>query len=419
MIVAQLQITSLDTLLRYADKNSVVYKTSYQQSLLAKYTKIAALGNTINFRNPITFSATDNVLLPVSFIPAEAFGGPSGTFRQITLGQQYVSNFNFNPQIDIINPYNWAKLKSAGINEELTELNNQLTKKNLYESIAAAYYNCLSLKQQIALSERSLLTTDSLVFIVKNKYEAGIAREQDLNNATINNINLKDKLNQLKGNLNQQLNSLKILCDIPSATNITIEETLLSPSNADSKPSSSLQLKYSVTQSAYAKSELRATRMSMLPVVSLVYYQGWQQNSNMQFFDNNAKWIQSKYFGVRITMPFPPEVSKLSQSYTNKVNYRIATLNSEHSKLQSEMANESLWIDYEKTKSAYETAQQVNEMKKQNFKSSLNQYKEGILPTDNLLNAFVDMINSDINLVSSRNNMEYTKSKITINNLFK
>ncbi|MBI3238885.1 MAG: hypothetical protein HYZ43_08630, partial [Flavobacteriia bacterium] len=132
---AQLNFNSPDSLYAYADRNSASSKISVQQSLLAKWTKVAALANTVNYKSPVSFSATDNLLLPVSFLPAEAFGGAPGTFRQITLGQQYVNNFNFNPQIDIINPQNWARVKSAELNKEMTEVNNQLNKKNLHESI--------------------------------------------------------------------------------------------------------------------------------------------------------------------------------------------------------------------------------------------------------------------------------------------
>src|ERR1700752_5140177 len=132
----QITFTGLDSVFAYAERNSVTVKTATQQSLLAKWTKVAAIGNTVNFRNPLSFSLTDNTQLPVSFIPASAFGGRPGDLKAITLGQQYVGNFNFNPQIDFINPYNLAKVKSSSLNNELTEVNNLLNKKNLFESIA-------------------------------------------------------------------------------------------------------------------------------------------------------------------------------------------------------------------------------------------------------------------------------------------
>jgi OMF family outer membrane factor len=411
--------SGLDSLLKYADKNSSVSKTNSQQNLLAKWTKVAALANTVNLKSPVSFSATDNLQLPVNFIPAEAFGGTAGTYRQITLGQQYVSNFNFNPQIDIINPYNWAKVKSASVNKELTEVSNQMNKKTLYENIAAAYYNITALQEQIIIIEKSLQASDSVLLIVKNKFAQGIIREQDVNNATVNKLNVNEKLNQLKLLLTQQFNTLKILCDIPSNTPVTVKMTDEEEVSGSVKSTADLQSRLNTLQSSYAKNELRANRMSMLPTLSLFYYKGWQHNSNTAFFDTNADWIQSQYIGVRITVPIPPDITKLSQTYTSKINYRIAELNNSHIHLQSELNNRNMEIEYDKATSTYSSAKQIFELKNSNYIKSLNQYREGILPTDNLLIAFNDLLNSELNLVSAYSSARFNRSKININNSIK
>ena len=75
-IKAQQHFGSLDSLFAFADRNSNSAKVSQLQSLLAKWTKAAALANTINFKDPVSFSATNNILLPVNFIPAEALEDP-------------------------------------------------------------------------------------------------------------------------------------------------------------------------------------------------------------------------------------------------------------------------------------------------------------------------------------------------------
>ncbi len=415
-----LQFNHIDSLFAYAEKTSVTIRTATQQSLLAKWTKVAAVANTVNFRNPLTFTSTDNTLLPVSFIPANIFGGPPGALRAITLGQQYVSNFNFNPQIDIINPYNLAKVKSASLNKELTEVTNLMNKKNLFESIAATFYNILAFQEQIKITTQTLSSADSLVLIVKNKFAQGIVREQDVNNLIVNQLVIKDKLQQLQVSLEQQYNSLKILCDIPSTKKINIVEPVnyfSSDYSASLKATSSLQFKNSVLQSEFMRSELRANRLSTLPILSLVYYNAWQQNSNNSLFDNKSTWIQSQYVGLRVTVPFPADANKFSQNYTSKINFRVAALNAEHAKLQNDLTNQSLNLDYEKNFTSYTIAKQVYELKNQNFTKSLNQYKEGILSTDLLLTAFTDMLTSKLNYVSAKASLEFTKSKINITNI--
>lgn len=418
-IKSQVTFNNLDSLLQYAQRNSTAIKTGEQQSLLAKWTKVAAIANTVNFKSPVSFSATDNLQLPVNFLPAEAFGGPPGTFRQVTLGQEYVSNFNFAPQIDIINPYNWAKVKSASVSKEMTEVNNLINKKTLFENIAAAYYNVIALQEQIATTEKSLAASDSISTIAKNKFNLGLIREQDVNNTTVNYLNIKDKLIQLKSLHQQQINTLKILCDISSGSQVTIQDnTSISIEETNLTSVSNLNSRYNNLQNTYAKSELRANRLSMLPVLSLVYYQGWQQNSNAGFFDNSP-WIQSNYIGLRISVPFPPDATKLSQNYSLKINSRISKLNATHSELQNELSNRNLELDYEKQLSGYATAKQVFDLKNNNYQKSLNQYKEGVLPTDNLLMAFNDMLNARLNMAAALSSALYNKSKISINNSLK
>src|ERR1041385_5449395 len=85
-----LSFSSLDSLFKYAEQHSYVIKSGDQQSLLAKWTKITSYFNTINVRSPFTASWTDNTKLPVSYLPADAFGGPAGALKGVTLGQQYV-----------------------------------------------------------------------------------------------------------------------------------------------------------------------------------------------------------------------------------------------------------------------------------------------------------------------------------------
>ena len=223
----KLVFKTLDSLFEYAENHSISIKTGEQQVLLAKWQKISAQAGLVNFKMQTSFSLTDNVKLPVTYFPAEAFGGEPGTFKEVTTGQQFIGNFNFAPQIDIINPVSWSRLKSAKINSQLTDVTNLMVKKSLFESISASYYNIISLKEQIEITQKNLYTADTLQMIMQNKYTEGIVRQQDLNDATINKISLKDKLTQFEISLNQQYYALKVLCDIPQDTDILLTENTI------------------------------------------------------------------------------------------------------------------------------------------------------------------------------------------------
>ena len=417
---SELRFSRLDMLLNYAEQNSTTIKTTEQQSLLAKWQKISAQAGLVNFRMPTNFNLTNNIELPVSFLPGEAFGGAPGTFKEVTMGRQYIGNLNIALQIDIINPAAWAKLQSANKNSELTIVNNLLAKKLLFESISATYHNIVSLQEQVELTNESLHIANTLLINMENKYSEGIVRQQDLNDTRINKLTLADKLKQLEVSLEQQYLGLKILCDIPENSTIIIDEAVDYNQNIAVGLGVDNQLVYKSSLLKYdiAKADLKANHLMQLPTVSIVYFDAWQQNSNNMFFDKDAKWLNSQYIGLKLSLPFP-DVNRFTQTKISKVNSIIALQNAEHTKLQNDNNNLQLVLDYEKAFSQFITAKQIYELKEQNYHLAMNQFNMDILSSDRLLIAFNDMIETRLSYSSALANLLYLKSKIDINNTVK
>lgn len=413
----ELSFNNLNVLLEYAENNSITIKSGEQQSLLAKWQKISAQAGLVNFRMQTNFNLTNNLELPVTFLPAEAFGGTPGTFKEVTTGQQYIGNLNVAPQIDIINPASWAKLKSANVNAELTATNNLIAKKTLFESISATYHNIISLQEQIQITQKSLLVADTLLNNMQNKYAEGIVRQQDLNDAHINKLALSDNLEQVNLSLKQQYYSLKILCDIPESTDVIIEEQpdynkqIVSGLHVDDQ----LQYKSSLLKVELAKADLKTNRLMQYPTVSLMYYNVWQQSSNDMFFDNNVKWLNAQYIGLKVTVPFP-DINRYTLTKSSQINKTISLQNAVHTKLENELTNKQLVLDYEKAYSQLTTSKQIYQLKEQNYGLALNQFNMSILPSDKLLIAFNDMLISRLNYSSALANLNYTMAKIEITN---
>ncbi len=416
----KLLFENLDSLLNYTEKNSITLKKGEQLSLTAKWQKISAKTGLINFKIQTSFNMTDNIELPVTYLPAEAFGGTPGTFKEVTTGQKYISNLNIIPQIDIINPESWAKLKSANINYKLTDINNLTVKKALFESIAASYYNIISLQEQIKITENTLLTADSLLSNMQNKYDNGIVRLQDLNDMKVNKITTADKLQQLKITLEKQYYSLKILCDIPEETTLTVNEQPDYKPEYINNPEIQNNLKYrqALLNIELAEAEVKKTKFMQLPVVSLVSYNAWQQNSNVQFFDPDRNWISPRYVGLKISLPFP-SIAAYTQTQTAKINKTISLQNAEQAKIQNNAENKQLILDYKKAYSQYISAEKIYKLKEQNYYLALNQFNHSVLPPDRLLTAYNDMLISRLNYSNALAEVLYSKATIDINNKIK
>ena len=149
MVVGQeISFQSWDELSKYVNQHGTLEQISQKQLDLAELTEKAAVASVFNPRIPITGSAINNTQLPVSFIPAEAFGGPVGSFREITLGQPYITSFTATPQFDIINVAKWQEVKLAKANTQWVAAEIALNKKKLLEQTNALYCNILLYQQQ-------------------------------------------------------------------------------------------------------------------------------------------------------------------------------------------------------------------------------------------------------------------------------
>ncbi len=122
----QVRFSTINEVFALAKSKNYTLLNAALQNKIADLTKNAAVANVFNPRVPTTIQALDNMNQQVSFLPAEAFGGPAGTFKEVTIGQQYVSTLAIMPQFEIFNLSNIAQVKSSKINEQLVENQNKL-----------------------------------------------------------------------------------------------------------------------------------------------------------------------------------------------------------------------------------------------------------------------------------------------------
>jgi OMF family outer membrane factor len=411
------RFTNPDSLIAFAERNSIAMKTGDAQALLAKYQTLYAKINRFNPRANLNYTATDNTQLPVNFFPAEVFGGTPGTFKEVQSGKQYIQSVYITPQIDVINPATWEKVKSARLNEQLASVNNKSSKKSLSESIAAAYFNIVSFQQQTTITSKTLLHADSILQIFQNKYEQGILRSQDVNNAKVNKLVIKDRLQQIQNAMEQQYNLLTLLCDADAAsvieiehdedTNVTFQQPVIALNT--------LAVEQSQLQLQYARSEYKANKAGFYPTFSLIGNWAWQENSNQHFFDNTVRWLPTNYIGLWVRYTFP-DAGRLSQTATAKTNWEIAEMNLKHTTKQKETENVQLNLDFKKAKEILMIAEEVKHLKEDTYRKNLNLFVQDIYPADNLFLSFNDALTAVLSYQSARINLLYQLSKININN---
>jgi len=207
----EVEVSSADALFQMAlASNPAVRNAALQRDLAGITRKIAGV-NAFSPRVPVSYQALDNIALQKTYVPGVIFGQPEGSYKELIMGQKYVATFNLSPQFDILNFSNRAQRRAAVVNEELAELSEKQAQRDIHLQINAAFHNVISFDRQKHILEENLEVARKIRAITGNRFEEGIARSQEVNEAEVNVVTLENSLVQLEENRRLQVELLKAI----------------------------------------------------------------------------------------------------------------------------------------------------------------------------------------------------------------
>lgn len=415
---AQLVFPSLDALLNYTSQKSTVLKSGDIKFDQAQRAKLAAIVSIADVNGNVALNVTNNTRLPVSLFPAEVFGGTPGSFQEVQTGVQYTNNFSQSIDVKLVNASGWQNLKLAKINIDLTATDNKINRKSLYENIAITYYNLLALQEQLLSIYENRKAADTLHQIVKDRFDKGLARQQDANDALVNYINIQASADQIHYQIQQQYIALKLLCDIPESEVLSISQAVEYTEDVPTPniAVNSINWMGSQYRELSAFTSYRQLKFSILP-----YLSAFASNSNQQFstqfslLDGDVDWIKSNYVGLKIgwTIPTANTITQISKA---KYDYLLAKQDTEHQRLKMNLDAQQLAVDFEKAQAQMRANKQIRALQSETYAKNFENYKGGILGLDQLMNSYNAMVSSQFNFISSTISVMLAQSKIKINN---
>jgi OMF family outer membrane factor len=148
----------IDTALQYNRTIKLSQQDVFQASERNKETK----GNLFPKLNGMTDYRyyTD---LPYQLMPADAFGGPAGTYKEVQFGVPQSLNANLQLSVPIYNPTALGAIKTTRIASELSEIQKIKTDEDVVLDVSNAYYNAQILLNQLAFLDSNLINTNKLV----------------------------------------------------------------------------------------------------------------------------------------------------------------------------------------------------------------------------------------------------------------
>ena len=409
---------TLDEVLAFAKEKKVSFRNDIIQQNLAELTRKTAVGNAFKPRIPVSDQVIDNMNLQTNYIPAEVFGGLPDSFREITMGLQYVSTFSIQPQFDIINLGNISRIKLAKTNQELVANQQKINEWTIYDQLNGIYFNILSFQGQQQMVEQNIVIAKQILTIVNNRFEEGIVRKQDVNEAEVNLIRLQDQLSQLQFNIQIQQQNLALFFENEASPILNQNIRDFDHKQILTEANNNLWVNHYQLREKVAEQEWKAAQKQQLPVLGFVSSFNWQNLSNESFFHPNSNWIRYNYVGLRLSWDLPTTVSKYSAVKEKKMQWQMAENDRTHFLRENETRNSNLLVEYEKTSSQLENFKKIQTLKEDTYQKYFDQYQENILPLDKLLTAQTDMLLSQLNVITALAGIGFSENKIIINNKF-
>jgi outer membrane protein TolC len=396
------KLNSPNDLYRLAATQSYALLLRNNDEHLARLTQKAANANLISLKLPINGNLVNNTLLPVNFIPAEIFGGPQGTFKEVTFGQPYISSFSVSPQLDILTPSRWTERNMAKTNVELVSAQSQQVQENLNNELAQLFFAIWSLQHQLEILKNSAQEADNLVLSITERKNKELATIQELNDAKVYAIQQHNEVLRVEQTTSIYNGTLSALFNshVPLIVSSYTDTVLTDAGNNNVKMNGKLAHLNSLNaQMAYTK-----VKLEQLPNVSITSNWAWQNNSNSRMLDASQPWIQSRFVGLKLNWDLPVNATRIT-------SLQVARLNCAQAALQEEAAHEKDQAKAEKLNGEYQiarynviTAKTIAQLENESFYHVNNKCEAGLLDTEDLIKAHRKVVQAKINAVTAMAN---------------
>ncbi|MGE0021999.1 MAG: TolC family protein [Draconibacterium sp.] len=206
--------------------------------------------------------------LPYQLMPAAAFGGPEGTYKEVQLGLPQSMNASLQLAVPIFNGTALSATRSTQIAIELSEIQKTKTDEDVVLEVSNAYYNAQILSIQITFLDSNIINTNKLVKTTTLLHQQQIAKGTDVDRLKLQVEQITTQRSTVISQYQQVLNALKFLMGKPISDSIEVlntKETIVKP-GFESKITTDVLLIDKKIE--IVNSELSGLRNSKLPVLS-------------------------------------------------------------------------------------------------------------------------------------------------------
>jgi outer membrane protein TolC len=349
--------------------------------------------------------------VPGQLIPSAIFGGGANSPKYITGSFTLPQSTQANAKLEqtLYNGQFLIALKAVKANTNIYAVQVKSNKEDVAYNVGATYYNIQSLTKKVDLLTDNLANSDKLINATKLKLANGIATKTDYNRLLVSRESINASLISTKGQLQQQLVTLKFLMGKPLADSLAIEvdagqnslPALLLNESGNAAKRTDVQLLQA--QKAYSEVEKLNIKAGYQPTLSFTTSYGTTgYNDKFQPFSNiNGKWFNSSSIGLNLSIPIYDGGKKRSQIRQKNIELQQYDTKIQYSKQQAGKEIATAAISYNTNvvtlQSQYSNVQLANKI----YLDRQLQFQNGIVSLKDVLDAKNDLIDAQNTFISA------------------
>ena len=312
----------------------------------------------------------NQLIQPVSQIPAEFFGGDPGTFQTVVFQQPQSANASATLRQQIFDGSYIVGVQATRAFLSYSANNKEKTRLEIRKAVTEAYGNVLLANESVQILEKNIVNLEKNLFETTKIYENGLGEEESVEQLQ---ITLSSVENQLKNAIRLKEITLQMLnlvmgLDITAPTQLTEDLDALVQKQidlglleSDFTLENNVDYKLAINLNEQRYFEWKLARSRALPTLNaFVNYGANSFGNNFTFLDNGQDWFESSVFGVDLSIPIFSSGKRSASTARAKIAFDKA-------KTQLTEAEEQIRLQLKSSRSNYILAIEEYETAKNNL----------------------------------------------------
>ena len=326
--------------------------------------------------------------LPYQLMPLSTFNpaAPEGQFKETQFGVPHNISANLQLAIPLYNPQIYGGIEKSKIATEMTSLQYEKSKEQIYFEISNLYYNAQILKAQLNFIKSNLANANRLLGNLKLLNDQLLATGTDVGKVELQVAQLSTNNITIQSKLEQVLRAMKFAIGIPTDRTFDVENSIVADKQKEYTTLPSLDYRLITIQNKLLSSELKTLNNSRyLPSVNVIGSYGTSGFGYDKKPNTFLNFYPVGFAGLQVSYPIFNGTATLHQVYQKQIELQNTALKSSMVDDQNTMQIANATAQRKTSYQAIETSKQHIQLAQKIYSNTLLQQEQGVATLTDVL----------------------------------